>query len=175
MDTSPYFSNTGQSQQQTQSGQPQGLNNGTATGGVAAVIKAIMDGNDQYKQQQAAKMGMMGNPQFQQPGSTVLGGQGPITAGGPNGPAPIMGNSPGYTDPSTQSGGLATPSAAFSPGGSAATPQSQAPFQSYGGFGYNSPTMNALAAPIPGIDTSLDTGAGFTAPNPLSVGGSWGS
>jgi hypothetical protein len=68
----------------------------TPVNGVAAMIKAMMDGNDSFKQQQ-------GNLPALAAGSPVPGAGGPTAVGGPSGPSPL----PGATNPVGMTGGFA--------------------------------------------------------------------
>jgi hypothetical protein len=77
----------------------------TPANGVAAMVKAIMDGNAAYQAKQA-KQGAVAPtsplsppPPAMSPGSMVPGATGPSSVGGPSGPTPLV-------NPSSMAGGL---------------------------------------------------------------------
>lgn len=90
MDTNQ-FANSGGGSPQTQNPTQPPIT--TPVNGVAAMIKAMMDGNDSFKNSQTALPA----------GSQVPHTAGPTSVGGPNGPSPL---SPG-TNPAAMSGGFA--------------------------------------------------------------------
>lgn len=165
MDTSAFASTGGQGQQTPQpaTGQQQ-LNNGTAPGGVAAMIKAIMDGNDAYKAQQKPAS-------YLAPGSAVPGAQGltsvsggggppmPIMGGGPTPPAPAPMPAPPPMPGPSNATGMAPPSGAPMVLGGGMAPQlPQDPFATGAppipGMGMaqtGDPVAQALMSPIPGM------------------------
>jgi len=107
MDTNPFATNANNPAIQGQTpSYLQQTNNPTYAGAVSNMIKAIMQGNDQYKQKMQQNMG---NQQMQSlsPGSAVPGAVGMTSVGGPNGPMPVVppgtiGGSPvGFAPPSS--------------------------------------------------------------------------
>jgi hypothetical protein len=131
MDTNPYANNNQTAA--TNQNQPNNLNNGTTTGGIAAMVKAIMDGNDAYKQKQA----QMGQAQMaQQPGAptSLSPPQDPLNPAGTGTSQPI-----GLTNPVGQSGGLSQPIGASSVFTGGTSPVSI------------DPVSQALMSPIPGM------------------------
>jgi len=129
MDTNQFAnSGGGQSQGQNQSQGPMT----TPLNGVAAMVKAIMDGNDSFKQQQANQPALA-------PGSAVPGAHGATAVGGPMGPTPLSG-----TSPAAMTGGLA--GAPQGAGGPLTSPFTQ------GGQPISiDPVTQALMSPIPGM------------------------
>lgn len=140
LDTNP-FANSNQATPTNQGQSPQQF---SYPGAITNMIKAIQQGNDQYKQQQQQNIGQ---PQFQAPGSAVPGAIGPTSVGGANGPSPLnMAPSGGVpmpmpnpsatmpTTPSAMSGGLGD--SAFTGGSSPVSMD---------------PVTQALMSPIPGM------------------------
>lgn len=130
----------------------------TATNGIASMLKAMLDGNSQYKQGQATGgAGMPPSPMSS--GSMVPGAAGPSSVGGAMGPAPLV-------DPNSLQGGLgASPSMSPPMGGvpspmtgpqgagipNPAMPMSQG-FPNSGTVPMSmDPVTNALMSPIPGM------------------------
>lgn len=106
-------------------------NNGTAPGGVAAMIKALMDGNNQYKQQQ--QMASLGK-QPPMPGA-------PMSLAPPSDPTTMMGGGMGQTagiPPEGANPMAAPPVPGTDPFSSGAAPMNI------------DPVTQALFSPIPG-------------------------
>lgn len=167
MDTNPFAvsPNAQQSQQPLQMS-PIGASTVTsAPGGVAAMVKAIMDGNNQYKQRQGqmppaggpgGPLGAMSGPPPGPPMSLAPTNPGPMAGGpmmqnlpfnpnAPQAPGPDMLHHPGQPQPPMQnmSGGMPTPDP-FSQG---APPIPGLMPQQQGG----DPVTQALFSPIPGM------------------------
>jgi len=73
-------------------------NNPSAAGAVNNMVRALMAGNDQYKQAHPTPQG----PVPLAAGSAIPGAMGPTSVGGMNGPMPLM----GATNPATMTGGM---------------------------------------------------------------------
>jgi hypothetical protein len=114
----------------------------TPMNGVAAMVKAIMDGDAASKQQQMSGGGM--SPMS--PGSMVPGAMGPTSTGGPMGPTPLV-------DPSSMTGGLGAPPPMS--GGAGIPSPSPGMTQGFPTGGTSpmgmDPVTQALMSPIPGM------------------------
>jgi hypothetical protein len=122
--------------QPTQQAQPN-PNNGTWAGGVNTMVKALLDGNDQYKKQQMQQAAQGG--QAMAPPTPMAPGGGPAMQPG----APMSLSPP--TDPSSMGGGLGQPQAGSAPMMMDPAFASGAPPVSV------DPVTQALFSPIPGV------------------------
>jgi hypothetical protein len=116
----------------------------TPINGVAAMVKAIMDGQDSYKQQQL-KQAASGGASPMSPGSMVPGASGPSSVGGPSGPTPLV-------NPAAMAGGI---------GGPPTTPVPGPVGAAMSGAGMGMPNTGGVAPP----------GAGIPSPSPAMTQG----
>lgn len=156
MDTNPFATNNPATQQtpQTSPYLQQQPNNGTVAGGVSNMIKALMQGNQNYQQRQQGMQGAQGNQPMQSNPTT--------TTGGPSVGQPMSLSPP--TDPSAMTGGLGqTPGLPGGAGPAAPlSPMTQSLFPNPAGGGASmtpgmtppmgmDPVTQALMSPIPGV------------------------
>jgi hypothetical protein len=127
---------------------PQQQVNGTIPGGISNMVKALMEGNDAYKQQQAKQAAAAGQPQISSAGMAPPG-------------APMSLTPP--TDPTSMPGGLGTPTSmqGMAPSPPAAMGATSMAPPASPGFGSNDAFMNgtnpvsidpvtqALFSPVP--------------------------
>jgi hypothetical protein len=125
----------------------------TPVNGVAAMVKAIMDGNSAYKDQQA-KQASMGGSQALTPGSMVPGAVGPTSVGGPAGPAPLV-------DPSSMTGGLGGVPSTPVPGPVGAALSSASPM--------GVPNTGGVSAGIPSPSPTMTQGFPTGGASPVSM------